>query len=33
MIDEKQLTVLRVARPTNNLDAVVCFYKHGLGLD
>jgi catechol 2,3-dioxygenase-like lactoylglutathione lyase family enzyme len=28
----KQLAVLRVARPTNNLDAVIRFYKDGLAL-
>jgi catechol 2,3-dioxygenase-like lactoylglutathione lyase family enzyme len=28
----KPLTVLRVARPTNDLDAVIRFYKEGLGL-
>ena len=28
----KPSTVLRVARPTNNLDAVVRFYREGLGL-
>jgi catechol 2,3-dioxygenase-like lactoylglutathione lyase family enzyme len=28
----KPLTVLRVARPTNDLDAVTRFYKEGLGL-
>lgn len=28
----KPLTLLRVARPTNDLDAVVRFYRDGLGL-
>jgi catechol 2,3-dioxygenase-like lactoylglutathione lyase family enzyme len=28
----KPLTTLRVARPTNDLDAVVRFYRDGLGL-
>ena len=28
----KPLTVVRLARPTNHLDAVVHFYKEGLGL-
>lgn len=28
----KPLTALRVARPTNDLDAVIRFYKDGLGL-
>ena len=28
----KPLTVVRLARPTNDLDAVVHFYKEGLGL-
>ena len=28
----KSPTVLRVARPTNDLDAVVGFYRDGLGL-